>query len=98
MRTGTCRPGSSGCPTCTSNTVKPRTGQPLLQATGMSRAAWIALSVVVVVLGIVGGGLAAFLGSDDGSTTPSTPPAEARGFELPLADQPSVLALGGHDR
>jgi hypothetical protein len=64
----------------------------------MSRAAWIALSVIVVVLGIVGGGLAAFLGSDDGSTTPSTPPAEARGFELPLADQPSVLALGGHDR
>ena len=65
----------------------------------MNRAAWIALSAIVVVLGVAAGGLAAFLGGDEGSGTTSVappPPAEARGFELPLADDPSVLTLGGH--
>jgi hypothetical protein len=67
----------------------------------MSRAPWIALSAIIVVLGFVAGGLAAFLGGDEGSGTRSVappPPAETRGFELPLADDPSVLTLGGHER
>ena len=67
----------------------------------MNRAAWIALSAIVVVLGVVAGGLAAFLGGDGGSATTSVaapPPAETRGFELRLADDPSVLTLGGHER
>jgi hypothetical protein len=65
----------------------------------MSRAAWIVLSAVVVFLGIAVGGLAAFLGGDDTSTTTSAaPPPEERGFELPLADDPSVLTLGGHQK
>jgi hypothetical protein len=66
----------------------------------MSRAAWIALSAAVVILGIVGGGLAAFLGDDEGSTRsfPETSAAQPGGFELPLAGQPQTLALGGHDR
>lgn len=66
----------------------------------MSRAAWIALSAAVVVLGLVGGGLAAFLGDDEESTRsfPETSAAQGRGFELPLAGQPRTLALGGHDR
>jgi hypothetical protein len=66
----------------------------------MSRAAWIALSAMVVVLGIAAGGLAAFLGGDESSTTTrgAPPPPETRGFELPLADDPSALTLGGHAR
>ena len=66
----------------------------------MNRAAWIALSAIVVVLGVVAGGLSAFLGGEGGSGTTSVaapPPAETRGFELPLADDPSVLTLGGHE-
>jgi hypothetical protein len=66
----------------------------------MSRAPWIALSAIVVVLGVVAGGLAAFLGGEGGSGTTSAapaPPAEARGFELPFADDPSALMLGGHE-
>jgi hypothetical protein len=66
----------------------------------MSRAAWIALSAAVVVLGLVGGGLAAFFGNDQASTSsfPQTSAAQGRGFELPLAGKPGTLALGGHDR
>jgi hypothetical protein len=66
----------------------------------MSRAAWIALSAIVVVLGVVAGGLAAFLGGEENSTatSPEPPPPETRGFELPLADDPSVLTLGAHER
>jgi hypothetical protein len=66
----------------------------------MNRAAWIALSAVVVFLGIVVGGLATFLGGSGGSGTTSVaqPPPETRGFELPLADDPSVLTLGGHEK
>jgi hypothetical protein len=66
----------------------------------MSRAAWIALSAAVVVLGIVGGGLAAFFGDDEESTRsfPQTSAAQGRGFELPLAGKPETLALGAHDR
>ena len=65
----------------------------------MSRAAWIVLTVIVVVLVIVAVGLAAFLGGEESSTTTSAapPPPETRGFELPLANDPSVLTLGGHD-
>ena len=45
------------------------------------------------------GGLAAFLGRDDTSTTTSAaPPPEERGFDLPLADDPSVLTLGAHEK
>jgi hypothetical protein len=71
-----------------------------LQATGMSRTAWIALSVIVVVLVIVAIGLAAFLGGDETSTPNSAapPPLETGVFELPLSDDPSVLTLGGHAR
>ena len=67
----------------------------------MNRAAWIALSAIVVVLGVLAGGLSAFLGGDEGSGTMSVaapPPAATRGFELRLADDPSVLTLGGHER
>ena len=66
----------------------------------MNRAAWIALSVIVVVLVIVAVGLAAFLGGDDTSTTTSAapPPLETGLFAVPLADDPSVLTLGGHAR
>jgi hypothetical protein len=65
----------------------------------VTRAAWIVLSVIVVVLVFVAVGLAAFLGGDDASTTANVtaPPPETRGFELPLADDPSVLTLGGHE-
>ena len=64
----------------------------------MSRAAWTTLIVSVVALGIVIGAVAAFVGGDDGTTATSTsPPDEARGFELPLLGQPGVLALGGHE-
>ena len=63
----------------------------------MSRTAWIALSAIVVVLVIVAVGLAAFLGGDDTSTT-TPPPLETGVFALPLADDPSVLTLGGHAR
>ena len=66
----------------------------------MSRTAWIALSVIVVVLVFVAVGLAAFLGGDETSTTTNAapPPLETGVFELPLADDPSVLTLGGHAR
>jgi hypothetical protein len=64
----------------------------------MNRVAWIAVSAIVVVLGLVAGGLAAFLADDEASVTTSAgPPAETRGFELPLADDASVLTLGGHE-
>ena len=65
----------------------------------MSRAAWIAVTTIVVVLLIVAIGLAAFLGGEESSTSTSAapPPPETRGFELPLADDPSALTLGGHE-
>jgi hypothetical protein len=65
----------------------------------MSRAAWIALTVIVVVLVIVAVGLAAFLGGEESSTSTSAapPPAVTGMFELPLSDDPSALTLGGHD-
>jgi len=64
----------------------------------VSRAAWITVSALVVGLGLAIGALAAFLGTDDPATTNEEPAVEARGFELPLLDDPSSLALGGHDK
>jgi hypothetical protein len=67
----------------------------------MSRAAWAVLIASLVVLGIAVGAVAAFLGDDEGGSTPTaleTSAEQPRGFELPLAGQPRTLALGGHDR
>jgi hypothetical protein len=64
----------------------------------VSRAAWTTLITSIVLLGIVIGAVAAFVGGEEEPTSSSTPQAETRGFELPLLDDPGVLALGGHDR
>jgi hypothetical protein len=64
----------------------------------MSRTAWIALSVIVVVLVIVAVGLAAFLGGETSTPNSAAPPLETGVFELPLSDDPSALTLGGHAR
>ena len=64
----------------------------------MSRAAWTTLIASIVALGIVIGAVAAFVGGEEGTTSTSTPPDETRGFELPLLDEPGVLARGGHDK
>jgi hypothetical protein len=66
----------------------------------MSRTAWAALAAAVLAVGIATA-LAAVLASDEGSTTTADttlPPngGEVRGFELPLVDEPSVLALAEH--
>jgi len=65
----------------------------------VSRTAWTTLIAALIALGIAIGAVAAFLGDDEGSTRSTTPTsaAEQRGFELPLAEQPGTLALGGHD-
>jgi hypothetical protein len=66
----------------------------------VSRAAWTTLIASIIALGVVIGAVAAFVGGGDEETTATVVPrlAEARGFELPLFDQPGVLALAGHDR
>jgi hypothetical protein len=66
----------------------------------VSRTAWTTLIAAFIVLGIAIGAVSAFLGGDDGSTTsaPQTSATQPRGFELPLAEEPGTLALGGHDR
>ena len=66
----------------------------------MSRTAWTTLIAALIALGIAIGAVAALLGGHEGATTsaPRTFAAQPRGFELPLAEQPGTLALGGHDR
>jgi hypothetical protein len=63
----------------------------------VSRAAWTTVIASIIALGIVIGAVAAFVGGEEGTTSTSTPPVETRGFELPLLDEPGVLALGEHD-
>lgn len=64
----------------------------------MSRGAWITFAVAVLAFAIVLTALAALLRSDEGSTTNADgTPSAVRGFELPLVDEPSVLALAEHE-
>jgi hypothetical protein len=64
----------------------------------VSRNAWITLSALVVVIGIAIGVLVTALGREETATTTDEPPVETSGFDLPLLDDPSSLALGGHDK
>jgi len=60
----------------------------------MSRTAWIALTAaaLVVATGVVVGALLV----DGGSTKSNPPVSSSRSFLLPLAENPSALALGKH--
>jgi hypothetical protein len=64
----------------------------------VSRVAWITIAVVVLV-GVIAVG--ALLARGDGSTRASPragTTTSTRGFSLPLAEDPSALALGKHER
>jgi len=62
----------------------------------VSRSAWIAVALTGLALAAVIAATVAIFAADDGSQT-DTSTSELRGFELPLTNDPSALALGGHD-
>ena len=65
----------------------------------MSRIAWITLSVTAVALAAVAVGAALLAGGDGGgatTTTDTAPSSPTRSFSLPLAEDPSTLALAKH--
>ena len=67
----------------------------------MSRIAWITLSATAVALAAVAAAAALFAGGGGSgpttTVTDTTPSSSTQSFSLPLAEEPSTLALAKHD-